>query len=539
MTLRPHLLWQRLAVVMAVAMIAAVAVALRTVRLEDRPVHPDEANQAWKLGELLETGAYRYDPHDHHGPALYYLAWPLVRLQSGGVFAASAMAFYRLTPALFGVALAMMALAAARPLGPTEALAAAALTALSPAMVAYSRFFIHEMLLVAFTFGLLLSVWRHAVAPTWRSAAAAGLSLGLMQSTKETWLVAVAALALAVAATVPPRELRRHLAAHVGHILLGLGVAAAVSLLFYSSFGTNPRGPLDAWTAYATYLGRGVAADATAHRHPVGWYLGLLIGRPAGVGVRGGEVLILLLGLTGLLAAWRRPVVPGAAAVARRALGLFAVVLTAAYSLLPYKTPWCLLSFWHAWILLAGIGAAILLETLPRPLPRLLAGLLLAAGALGLGRDAWLAATRDAAHPRHPYAYAQTSRAFLDLVRRLEELRQATPAGEALTVFIMAPAEDTWPLPWYLRHHTHAGWWTDLDPAAVQAHPAVLVTTPELAQGLPADWNDNYLQEYHGQRPGVLLVASIRRDHWARWLARHAQGTARTAPDSPQAEGPW
>ena len=107
MALRKGLPWRRLAVVMAVAVIAATALALRTLRLEDRPVHPDEANQAWKLGELLETGAYRYDPHDHHGPALYYLAWPLVRLQSGGVFAASAMAFYRLTPALFGVALAI------------------------------------------------------------------------------------------------------------------------------------------------------------------------------------------------------------------------------------------------------------------------------------------------------------------------------------------------------------------------------------------------------------------------------------------------
>ncbi len=528
MTPRPHPLWQRRVAVVAVAVIAAVAVALRTVRLEDRPVHPDEANQAWKLGELLETGVYRYDPHEHHGPALYYLAWPLVRLQSGGVFAASAMGSYRLTPALFGVVLAMMALAAARPLGPTPALAAAALTALSPAMVVYSRFFIHEMLMVVFTFGLVLSVWRHAVVPTWHSAAAAGLCLGLMQSTKETWVVAAAALAVAVAATVPPREIRRHLAAHVGHILLGLGVAAAVSLLLYSSFGTNPRGPLDAWAAYGTYLGRGTAA--TAHRHPVGWYLGLLVSRPDGVGVRGGEALILVLGLAGLLAAWRQPGRPGAASVARRALGLYAVVLTAAYSLLPYKTPWCLLyktpwcllSFWHAWILLAGLGTAALLETLPRPLPRLLAGLILAAGAAGLGRDAWLAATRDAAHPRHPYAYAQTSRAFLDLVRRLEELRQATPTGEALTVFTMAPPEDNWPLPWYLRHLTQAGWWTALDPTAVQARPAVLITTPALAAGLPADWNDSYVQEYHGLRPGVLLVVSIRRDHWTRWLARHA-----------------
>ena len=39
-----------------------------------RTFHPDEANQAFTTGRLLETGRYEYRPDDHHGPTLYYAA---------------------------------------------------------------------------------------------------------------------------------------------------------------------------------------------------------------------------------------------------------------------------------------------------------------------------------------------------------------------------------------------------------------------------------------------------------------------------------
>ena len=52
------------------------ALAFRVVRLDLRPMHADEANQAVKFGDLLERGQYRFDPQDHHGPTLYYLTLP-------------------------------------------------------------------------------------------------------------------------------------------------------------------------------------------------------------------------------------------------------------------------------------------------------------------------------------------------------------------------------------------------------------------------------------------------------------------------------
>ena len=64
-----------------VALALAAGLALRLARLDVRPMHHDEANQAVKFGALLEPGEYRYDAHDHHGPTLYYLTLPAAWLR--------------------------------------------------------------------------------------------------------------------------------------------------------------------------------------------------------------------------------------------------------------------------------------------------------------------------------------------------------------------------------------------------------------------------------------------------------------------------
>ena len=59
------------------ALVTLAAFWLRTHDLDRRPMHADEANQAVKLGELLDAGRYTFDPSDHHGPTLYYAAVPI------------------------------------------------------------------------------------------------------------------------------------------------------------------------------------------------------------------------------------------------------------------------------------------------------------------------------------------------------------------------------------------------------------------------------------------------------------------------------
>ena len=177
----------------------AGALAFRLPQLALRPMHCDEANQALKAAMLLETGRYRYDPQEHHGPLLYYATLPSLRLSGARNFAESREFDYRIVPVLFGAGLILLLPLVADGLGRMPALFAGLLTAISPAMVFYSRYYIQEMLLVFLTFAAIASAWRYLRSRSVLWAAATGVLWGLMAATKETWVLAAAAMGVGLA----------------------------------------------------------------------------------------------------------------------------------------------------------------------------------------------------------------------------------------------------------------------------------------------------------------------------------------------------
>jgi len=176
--------------------VAAAALAVRAPRLDLRPMHCDEAVQAVNCGKLFDAevradyGNWRYDPEEFHGPTLNWLTLPALWLKGTHSFAQSSEADYRIVPVVFGAGLVLLLLLVADGLGRPAAIIAAVLTAVSPAMVFYSRYYIHEMLLVFFTFATLGCAWRYVRSGSLGWALAAGASLGLMHATKETWVLA-------------------------------------------------------------------------------------------------------------------------------------------------------------------------------------------------------------------------------------------------------------------------------------------------------------------------------------------------------------
>jgi len=73
----------------------------------------------------------------------------------------------RIVPVFFGVCLVLLLLLLIDGLGTAAAVYAAVLTAISAAMVFYSRYYIQEMLLVCFTFGAIVSGYRYAQSKNW------------------------------------------------------------------------------------------------------------------------------------------------------------------------------------------------------------------------------------------------------------------------------------------------------------------------------------------------------------------------------------
>jgi uncharacterized protein (TIGR03663 family) len=183
-------------------LIVAGGLALRLPRLERRPMHGDEAVHAVKFDGLWQTGEYVYDPEEYHGPALYYATLPIVWLGGARTLAETTEATFRLVPVLFGVGLILLLLLVADGLGRGATLAAGALTALSPVLVFYSRYYIQEMLLAFFAFAVIGCGWRYVQSRRIVWAVLAGVGVGLMHATKETCIISYGGMLTALVLTV-------------------------------------------------------------------------------------------------------------------------------------------------------------------------------------------------------------------------------------------------------------------------------------------------------------------------------------------------
>ena len=143
----------------ASAAVMLVAALVRLYQLGLRPMHHDEGVNGFFLFNLMRPGGvFRYDPSNYHGPTLYYFALPLAAVaERWHIFSEWTV---RLVPLIFGLATIWLVLSLRRYLGSIGALAAGALLALSPGFVFFSRYFIHEMMFVFFTLGIVVAALR-------------------------------------------------------------------------------------------------------------------------------------------------------------------------------------------------------------------------------------------------------------------------------------------------------------------------------------------------------------------------------------------
>ena len=534
--------WSALAVLLAVA----GALALRIPKLDTRPLHNDEAVNAIKVSELWQHGRYKYDPDEYHGPTLHYATLPFLWLSGARNADELKDATLRLAPIVFGVGLILLLLLFVDGLGRHAIVWSAIFIAISPAMVFYSRYFIHEIMLVSFTLLTIGAGWCYVRArtasvgratlssarrepcetldtrqaedslamPAARWAVLMGAALGLMFATKETFVLTLAAMGLAAIATIwwalPQGTRVQGLLAFWNwkHAVLALSAMLIVWLVFFSSFFTNFAGLLDSVRTYLPWLKR--AGGHSPHIHPWNFYLERLAWFHPVKGPIWSEGLILTLALVGIVVAFvRKHPLP-------RFLALYTIVLTTIYSIISYKTPWCLLNFYLGMILLAGVGAAAVVELFrPRALKVAIATVLLAFTAQ-LTWQSWRANVVYAADRRNPYVYAQTVPDLLNLVQRTEGIARVAPGGFETVVKVIALESDYWPLPWYLRRFKNVGWYEKLpdDPFA----PIVIVSSKldaQLDEKSDKKWIMVGLTEL---RPGKFFEQYVELELWKKYV---------------------
>ncbi len=555
--------------------ITTIAAILRFYWLELKPLHHDEGVNGFFLKTLFQDGIYKYDPSNYHGPTLYYVA-----LAFSKIFDLNTISI-RASVAIFGVLTVVLAFFLKKYIGRIGSLAAALFFALSPGMVFISRYFIHEILFVFFSFAIVLGVlyfiekrkagifavgtmtllllvcflpsaltlaslvgeeniillWILRVGLfaveavliflimrmllDWQDGRPIYLMLAsasavLLFATKETAFITIATMILACvcvwlwrkiykAAVGKPKENElepvelnwRNFRAGLGSsndLLLIIAVVSFVfiyvGILFFSSFFTYPEGILGAFKAYAFWTKTG-SRDHTQNGTWIYLKWGMKLESP-----------ILILSAIGTLIALIK-------ARHRFAMftGFWAFGLFAAYTIIPYKTPWLALSFLLPMCIVAGYAVNELVAARD-VIVKVLGGLLLAFAVGILGYQTYDLNFQRYDDDSMPYVYAHTRRDFLDLIKQIEYYADKSGKGKDASIEIVSP--DYWSMPWYLRDYPktvfHARFF-DTNTAEM------IVASKAQKDDLAQRYGGNY--KYVGTyplRPGVELYLLVRRD---------------------------
>jgi uncharacterized protein (TIGR03663 family) len=437
-------------------MILGLAALLRFFLLGIKPPHFDEGINGWFVDQVMHNGFYRYDPTNYHGPLHFY-----VLLLSESLLGRNLWAL-RLPVVLVSIGCVWLTLKFEPLVGRNVSRIAALAMAVSPGFVFYGRYAIHEVWLQFFStmFILgLLGLWKSGrVNYLWY----AGMGTAGMILTKETYAIHVVCAVLAVPflilsialSRVPDPKPAKQTWSWIDLALVVI-VGGFAYVFFYSGTFFNWSGVKGLYLAFKAWTETGAAG----HGHEKAWdYWFKLMGpswEAGGENFTGYELPMLM----GLILSF----IVGVAILFRcqfcqkftlgvRYLAIYGVGSLIAYSIVKYKTPWCIISF--GWPFLFVLGGWVLLVR-PKNLRKIYVTIAILL-CLSLGRSIWLNYFRCSS-PTEPYAYVQTYNDIFKLTKPLLTLAKRNPAYYHLTGHLIRSS--TYPLPWMLGDFDRVGYY--------------------------------------------------------------------------------
>ncbi|MBE2179487.1 MAG: glycosyltransferase family 39 protein [Chthoniobacterales bacterium] len=459
-----------------IVVLVLLAASLRLALLDTKQPHFDEGVNGWFADRLRETGTFVYTPENFHGPWHFYTVFVSQEWFGRNVWA------LRLPVVLASVLTVPVFFLFARWFGRGASRWAAAAFAVSPACVFYGRYSIHEP-----WFALFTAIFTWGCIALWLERSRSGLwsaALGLtgMILNKETYIIHAGTLALAAAVfhgwsrifpVQPPVERPAERGWKPGDAWGATVVCIFLLVFFYSGNFMHPAGlpgmfeALWAWTQTGT-AGNGHEKAAYDLLPFVNYYWLALLARyewPA---------------LAGLLWSVRYA---SPAPAAPRLLAVFGAGVLAAYSIVAYKTPWCMASIIWPWFLF--FGAAV---TAIKSRWAWTAGVALLAVSLGMTvRLNFFRYENDA----EPYVYVQTYRSLEHFTGPLLALAATDPR------WLQTPGaiylESYYPLPWILGDFRSIGYHAGNIPAVLpnaEFHVIETAKADELRKRLPVGFEE-------------------------------------------------
>src|SRR5256714_1330762 len=469
---------------------------LRFFLLAIKPPHFDEGINGWFVDQMVKNGFYRYDPTNYHGPLHFYILFACQTLLGRNLWA------IRLPVVLASIFSIHLTLKFEPFVGRNVSRLAALAMAVSPGFVFYGRYSIHEVWLLVFSLLFilgLLGLWqRGTVDYLW----CAGMGLAGMILTKETYIIHIGCAVIAAFVTwishkitrLPDAKPVRQRWTYLDLLVLSI-TAIAVIVFFYSGTFLNWPGVAGLWKTFDAWFKTG--SQGAGHEKDW-WYWLMLIGRyeqPVALGL-----------LLCVCCQFLRH-------VGLRYLAIYGVGTLIAYSIVKYKTPWCIISI--VWPLLFIFGAVA--NLFPVMFRRAAVAIMSVTLVVSLGfsislnyfrcstwnefnwtKERSIVQNVEAFWTWQPYVYVQTYNDVWKLTKPLLRLAKSNPTYYQMVGHLIRTS--TYPLPWMLGDFTKVGYYEHNNMPDKLDGDFLLVQEDKI-QEVEAKLHDTYYTELMTIRP--------------------------------------
>jgi uncharacterized protein (TIGR03663 family) len=490
------------------ALILFLGAAIRFAFLDIKPPHFDEGINGWFCDQMAKNGYYSYDPNNYHGPLHFYVLF--ISLMSFG----RNLWALRLPVVLISL-LTIYWIFLFRPFfGRTVCYLTSLAMAISPGFVFYNRYSIHESWLVFF---LIVTLW--GTLGIWRSREPRyfwGSVMGVtgMILTKETYIIHLfallcAALGIAILSRLFPSGEELSLQQNKwprNHLLAAVTVSLALIIFFYSGNFQHWEGLADLFKTFLPWTKTGI--EAAGHGKP-NFDLAPLIPPPlaqlplfaslANFKLNWYWIRLFLdyewLVMAGLvfsfpLLFWGQS--------GLRFLAIYSLVVLLIYSVVPYKTPWCVISIAWPFLFLGAAGLKFIAMRINR-----LAAILVALPLFG--HAAWKSYDLNFVrfdNPKERYAYVQTFREYHTLIDPiLAKLAKDPEAKTELKGIILLSSY--FPIPWVLGDVADIGYYSKEDKWPKDINADFIVVDADKADELEKGLKGRYFIEDFRLRDGM------------------------------------
>ncbi|UOF02736.1 glycosyltransferase family 39 protein [Bdellovibrio reynosensis] len=397
----------------------------RFFHLSAKPIHFDESINGWFSLQIFK-GLYKYDPNNYHGPLYFYLLAGFENLWG------RSLEVLRAAPAVFSVL--SVVLFSFRPLrNQTSQNWLIFFLILSPAFIFFGRSGIHEMPFVFFQILLMVGVIRWLEIKDTKALVLVLFGIWGITLLKETFVITLFSIfiALCTLGFAWWKDLAKQIAKIWNTQLTWLTlILLFLFAQFYTSFFTNARGLIDFINSFLPWAKTGIHGHG--HDKEFWFWLGVLLKA---------EPVALLGVIISCFTIFSR-------SAPLRAVSIFSLVQLVVYSVIPYKTIWCLLSLvWGFYFVLAFT----FVEIKRVKLRNLLIAITLFLSLFNI-LSAFNSSYRKPLQFSHPFFYVNSTYAAQDLQNLILETAKQHPL--LLEEPVQIGMAEQWPWPWTLRHFT-------------------------------------------------------------------------------------